>query len=221
MGKRNMGSLVGERFGKLVVVELAEVRRYAGYSKTYWRCVCECGGTVDVQRSNLTTGHTTSCACMYRDVEFGGLTMPRRIAEKIERQETGCWIWTGEAARGYGRVGWSGRSSYGAHRAVYEIAKGKIPEGAQIDHVRLRGCTSTLCVNPEHLEAVSPKENVRRSAVGDAQRARTHCPKGHAYDDANTYIDRRGHRGCKACIRAAGRVCASKRRAGDGREVEA
>jgi hypothetical protein len=38
------------------------------------------------------------------------------------------------------------------------------------------------------------------------QRAITHCPKGHPYDEENTYVDKRGKRNCRECVRQAGRA---------------
>lgn len=57
-------------------------------------------------------------------------------------------------------------------------------------------CRNTLCVNPDHLEPVTPQENVdRRSA------ALTHCPTGHEYDAINTYHDPTGNKHCRTCKR--------------------
>lgn len=47
-----------------------------------------------------------------------------------------------------------------AHRAVYEVVVGPIPEGMTLDHL----CRVTLCVNPEHLEPITRSENSRRAA---------------------------------------------------------
>jgi len=78
---------------------------------------------------------------------------------------TGCWIWTGaRSPLGYGAVSCGGGVTRRAHRATYELLVGPIPEGMQLDHVKARGCTSTACVNPAHLEPVTNAENTRRGA---------------------------------------------------------
>ncbi len=86
-----------------------------------------------------------------------------------------------------------------AHRLAYTEEYGSIPEGLVIDHL----CRNRACRNVEHLEAVTSRENVLRgpTTVAAINTVKTHCPQGHAYDEANTRVYE-GHRHCRACDRA-------------------
>lgn len=114
-------------------------------------------------------------------------------------QENGCWEWVGAHKQaGYGQ--W-GRTDC-AHRVMYEKVRGPIPKWLHLDHL----CRNKGCVNPDHLEAVTQRENTLRGESPAAQRARaTHCKNGHPYDGTNTYNrpDRPIGRGryCRACRR--------------------
>jgi len=109
-----------------------------------------------------------------------------------------CLIWTGAVqSRGYGSVGVGGRTHL-AHRVSYELNVGPIPDGFQIDHVKDRGCHSRLCINPAHLEPVTPRENVNRTGHG----RQTHCKRGHPLSGRNLVIKDRGdriERNCRTC----------------------
>lgn len=119
---------------------------------------------------------------------------------------TPCIKWLGKCLpNGYGYFYDSRRSTSKsgmvyAHRAAYEDAKGPIPEGLQIDHL----CRNRACVNPDHLEAVTHRENLIRSPLTLPGRnvAKVACPQGHPLDEANTYRWRGGRR-CKQCNTAA------------------
>lgn len=111
----------------------------------------------------------------------------------------GCSEWSGpKTGGGYGIFFTydSGKQrNVGAHRYAYELHVGPIPDGLVIDHL----CGTRACTVPEHLEAVTQRENVHRSEGRTAVNARkTHCPQGHPYDEANTYTYR-GMRSCRAC----------------------
>ena len=117
----------------------------------------------------------------------------KRFWTKVEKTE-GCWLWMGALAHGYGRVK-DGKKIVQAHRFAYELLRGPIPDGLQIDHL----CRIPNCVNPEHMEPVTMSENLRRGV--HFERNRTHCPQGHPYDELNTRHTSRGDRICRACER--------------------
>lgn len=123
---------------------------------------------------------------------------------------TGCWLWGGadDGSRGYGRFRAPELGEKQAHRVSYRLFKcEQIPAGFEIDHKK---CNFPPCVNPDHLEAVTRKENMARAskiglalggrANGRRMQAKTHCPQGHSYDDA--IINKHGWRRCRPCFYA-------------------
>lgn len=75
---------------------------------------------------------------------------------------------------------------------------GPISESLQIDH----RCRNRACVNPEHLEPVTHRENQHRGDGFAGRHIRTtHCPAGHPYDQQHTQIDSIGRRKCRECHR--------------------
>jgi hypothetical protein len=111
-----------------------------------------------------------------------------------------CWTWQGaKTPAGYGLIGRrvDGKQTMRyVHRVMYEATKGPIPTGLSIDHL----CRNTLCVNPDHLEAVPIGVNILRGNGMSARHARaTECKRGHAKTPENTYTDPKGTRQCRPC----------------------
>lgn len=110
-----------------------------------------------------------------------------------------CWIWTAYTSKnGYGQFGKTHRNKVQAYRVSYEMFKGGIGEGLEVDHL----CRVRNCVNPFHLEAVTPRINRLRGVGAPAVNfAKTECSKGHPFSEENTKITKRGYRRCVACDR--------------------
>lgn len=128
---------------------------------------------------------------------------PKTFAELFAKASpcpnTGCWLWTEALNRkGYGVTTHNGIVR-GAHRVLWEIVNGPVPDGMQPDHK----CRVRCCINPDHLEVVTPRENVMRGESFMSARARaTHCARGHPFDATNTYIPPGRHRRiCRTCIK--------------------
>lgn len=129
------------------------------------------------------------------------MTVADRFQAKIDMRGS-CWLWMGaKTVKGYGSFNDGGHTRQ-AHRVAYELSYGPVPDGLEIDHT----CGNRSCVNPQHLEAVTHSENLRRGAA-----RRTHCKYGHEFTPENTYVKRNGARECRICKRRLRRRWFSKR----------
>lgn len=116
-----------------------------------------------------------------------------------------CWLWTGaRLPTGYGVIGQGGAGGrlLKAHRVALEvIACQAIPDGWVVMHT----CDNPPCVNPAHLRSGTYSDNaldsVRKGRARNQNATKTHCPQGHAYDEANTYVHPDGRRACRTCRR--------------------
>lgn len=146
--------------------------------------------------------------------------MPRGVYERAKvdvadrfwvkvNKSDGCWEWTAHRhVSGYGMINIDRVPRY-AHRVAYEMLRGEIPDGLQLDHL----CRNRGCVNPDHLEPVTNRENTLRGRCGEVNaarmRARTRCKSGHEFTADNTHVyirNGRTTRHCRACRRATSRA---------------
>jgi hypothetical protein len=141
--------------------------------------------------------------------------LPGAVAARVmENEDTGCWEWVGSVKpNGYGAFWTKGddRKRWNAHRLVYTLLVGGIPDGLELDHL----CRVRHCVRPDHLEPVTHVENIRRSPFKGGL---THCAAaGHPLSGRNLYIAPRKNRAptreCRACRAQAQRECTRRREA--------
>jgi len=142
--------------------------------------------------------------------------LEERFTEKYEIDANGCWVWTAATnGGGYGAYADTRNWKEGkncmvpAHRYAYESEIGPIPSGMDLDHL----CRVRRCVNPEHVEPVSRKENLARGVGGSGK---THCKHGHEFTVDNTYryTTKAGNqqRFCRKCmVRRSAETAARKK----------
>jgi hypothetical protein len=115
----------------------------------------------------------------------------------IEGMGTECIVVGKPRYDGYVMIRRGGKTQY-AHRWAYEQAYGQIPDGAQIDHL----CRNRACRNPDHLEAVTQRENIARGMAPSAVTARTgECQRGHLMQGHNKITLKNGKHRCRECQR--------------------
>lgn len=108
-----------------------------------------------------------------------------RLENKRNITESGCWEWTGYVEKvGYGRTSYMNVRQY-VHRLSYMLHNGPIGEALHIDHL----CRNKICFNPDHLEAVTPKENIRRAVY-----------KGYCNKHQKEFL-KTGHKWCESCYK--------------------
>jgi hypothetical protein len=170
-------------------------------------CECGCGNpTKPAQKTSARFGHVqgqpTRFICGHHTPPLTkapphnrGLRLPYKDlwARIMPEPNSGCWIWIGGRGRsGHGQT-WDSvkRRQDGAHRVLYKMFKGEIPEGLELDHL----CRLSSCVNPDHLEPVTHRQNLMRGFSPSALKARqTVCRLGHPLA-----VRKSGQRVCRIC----------------------
>lgn len=161
------------------------------------------------------------CSNHYKRLLRTGTTDPlirpsiaQRLAVGLVRMPNGCMEWTRAKVKGngYGTIRADGKMVV-THRLAWELANGPIPDGLWVLH----HCDNPPCCQTEptegypdgHLFLGTHADNMADMAAkgrhpGNGFQARTHCPAGHPYDEANTYVDPTLRRNCRACRKARG-----------------
>ena len=124
----------------------------------------------------------------------------QRFLSKIEKTDF-CWNWKASKDKeGYGYF-WD-HKTLKAHRFSYELFKDKIPNNLQIDHL----CRNPSCVNPNHLEIVTSKENTYRgNSFQGINSRKIHCIRNHPLSGNNLYVRPNNSRVCRICQRLSDR----------------
>lgn len=123
-----------------------------------------------------------------------------RFFGRVEKTES-CWNWLGGTGKGGYGIFRISSTQYYVHRVSWAIANGGTPGSLCIDHL----CKNRTCVNPSHMELVTLAVNTMRgdtsSSIPVINSRKTHCIRGHEFNEDNVFFDAKGSRRCRECFR--------------------
>lgn len=155
-------------------------------------------------------GKTRRVLCHVEDINGLVLNYPdgfghayTRMLAAMNVSHSGCWeSTTCISERGYSFISVT-ISPYSQvriyrHQISYFLHNGPLERGMQIDHL----CRNKKCFNPDHLDQVLPRTNyLRGNGPSAINRRKTHCIRGHAFEEGNIYWQRNGKKQCRKCIK--------------------
>lgn len=161
-------TLVGKRFGQLIVVKYSHKKVEPKRITYFWECLCDCGKTTYISTGHLNSGCVVSCGCYRRYINKNkGHTTDEiiKLTNEIPTNENGCKIWPYTLNdKGYGKISFKNKT-YEVHRVLYRCIHGEIKKGLVVRHL----CNNKACVNIGHLDLGSAKDNAQ-----DAMKAGTY-----------------------------------------------
>lgn len=177
----------------------AESTRHLSVFKLYARAFCSLSCSHSWNKANPDKNVRVPAGKKIGKNRNTNYELASRVKGLYLVEGNGCWAWLGAFdPHGYGKM-WDGRTNVRAHRLMYELHVGEIPNGLVIDHL----CRNTACVNPSHLEPVTIRENTLRGFGPASINARkTKCKNGHDFSIENTYVNPQGRRTCRTCQRS-------------------
>lgn len=189
---------------------------------------CEaCNTPFRARQSHIERGKARFCSKKCAQSHWAK-TEAERFHERVDRSAGPdcCWPWTGPPGPGgYGVYKFQGKNQK-AHRVAWQLANGPVPDGLKVLHE----CDNPACCNATggHLFLGTQDDNMKDMAAkgrgkgrdqGAHQAKKTHCPKGHPYDEENTIVTvtKSGGVGrtCRECGREAQRRYQEKKRRGE------
>lgn len=155
-------TIVGERFGKLVVIKPIYNEKKVKRRGALWLCQCDCGNQITAHTGNLMSGNTKSCGCLIHQSRKKEYSKDyhiyiRKKIRKYTEKNNGCWLWKKSKNNdGYGIISYKGTPTL-AHRISWLVFKCEISDNLFVLHK----CDNPSCVNPDHLWLGTQSDNMK------------------------------------------------------------